>query len=70
MSANFKVGQKVHYVGGIGEPENGIVKAPHPDNPRCIFVVYKCGNNWKDFRNYTSALTALEDLREGWVDQL
>ena len=32
-------------------------------NDLFVFVVYKCANNWDDYKNYTAATTKAEDLR-------
>ncbi len=64
MNANeISVGQKVHYVPQVGEPENGIVKS---FNARVAWVVYKCDNQWHRYQDFTGASTALEDLRPDW----
>lgn len=31
-----------------------------------VRVVYNCGDDWNNFKNYTSALTNLRDLKLGW----
>lgn len=58
------VGQKVHYMPAVGEPENGIVKAV---GERVAWVVYRCDGQWDRHQEFTGASTRLEDLREGWV---
>lgn len=68
--AKARPGDKVHYVPGHypEEPkENGIVKEMHPAG-HAAYVVYGCNEDWKNYRLYTSCLTFLEDLNEGWVD--
>lgn len=57
-------GQKVHYLPGVGSPENGIVKS---FNARVAWVVYKCDGNWDRYEDFTGAATDFEDLREGWA---
>lgn len=66
---NFKVGQKVHYVPAVGKKENGIVKSFSP-NPNTAFVVFACDGDWEHYQNYTGCSTQLDDLREGWTDEL
>lgn len=70
----MKVGDKVHYQPahyGPDEFENGLVKEI-PNYPEgspghgCIRVVYNCNGEWHRYREYTAALTRLEDLRLGW----
>lgn len=67
--AHWFLGQKVHY-----QPEhykkddkfeNGIVKNIHPDMDKA-WVVYHCGGDWKNYQDYTGALTNFDDLKEGW----
>jgi hypothetical protein len=70
------VGDKVHYQPahyGLSKWENGIVKEirinpPEPYQPclDSVWVVYNCGGNWDDYKNYTSAKTNLSDLYLGW----
>ena len=75
--AKLKVGDKVcyqpkHY--GETEWENGMIKEipdfatdkTTPIGYNSIRVVYNCAGNWANFKNYTSALTNLEDLKLGW----
>lgn len=74
---HINVGDKVHYVPGhYGKDkyENGIVKEipPFAYDPNshvgynCARVVYNCGGNWENYKDYTSALTNLNDLHHGW----
>jgi len=44
--------------------ENGIVKAVTPTGIR---VVYHVGEGWSSYRDYTSALTSIAQLRRGWI---
>lgn len=64
----MKPGDKVHYLPRHGAKENGIVKSVSPDGDR-IFVVYKCNEDWDNYRDYTGCSTAPEDLHKGWVDE-
>lgn len=52
-------GRYVKYIGDIGHIEIGRIKAW---NDRYIFVVYRCGGNWKRFKDYTGIATRPEDL--------
>ena len=65
--SKLKVGDKVHYVKpGSGETENGMVKSIPEDSIDSVRVVYSCAGEWENFMDYTSALTPLKFLREGW----
>ena len=46
--------------------ENGLVKEIPTHTLESVRVVYNCGGDWKNYRNYTSALTNLRDLTLGW----
>ena len=68
--AKLKIGDKVHY-----QPEhykdndiweNGIVKEIPTHTTEAVRVVYNCNGKWDRFRDYTSALTNLRDLKMGW----
>lgn len=76
--SKLKVGDKVHYQPehyGKTRWENGIIKEI-PDfatdrlymgiGYNSIRVVYNCDRSWTNFKNYTSALTNLRDLKLGW----
>lgn len=71
--ASLRVGDKVcyqpsHYQ-AEGKYENGIVKEI-PDSLDSVRVVYNCGGDWKNYQNYTSALTNVRDLVKGWNNPL
>lgn len=66
--AKLKVGDKVYYQPdhySENEWENGMVKEI-PDFPDHVRVVYNCAGEWNNFKNYTSALTHIRDLKLGW----
>jgi len=65
---DIKIGQKVTYIPIVGDPEIGIVKA-FAVNPESVFVVYKCNNDWKDYKNYTGANTHIKDLYPNWITE-
>lgn len=46
--------------------ENGIVKEIPTDSSDCVRVVYHCGEDWENYKNYTGALTNIRDLELGW----
>lgn len=60
-------GLKVHYTPAYGNKENGIVKSLNRLGDGA-FVVYHCAGDWKNYQDYTGALTDLEDLTLGWVE--
>lgn len=46
--------------------KNGIIKEIPNHTDDAVRVVYHCNNDWNDYKNYTSALTNLRDLKLGW----
>jgi hypothetical protein len=75
IKSEIKVGQKVHYIPYEGcnpsKYENGIVKeiperTPGDPYAESVRVVYNCAEDWDNYQFYTSALTALTDLKDGW----
>lgn len=56
---DYHIGEWVEYCGKPGERERGRIKSWNDTN---IFVVYNCGGNWRDFKDYTGASTRPEDL--------
>lgn len=69
-SATIKIGDKVYYqpphYKSEDKFENGIVKEAPEHTTTAIRVVYNCGGDWKNFKEYTSALTDVTDLYYGW----
>jgi hypothetical protein len=63
----FSEGQCAHYTDARGNVENGMVKTKHPTQ-NAYWVVYKCADNWDNYRKYTAALTVAQDLKDGWVN--
>lgn len=66
---DIKIGDKVHYRPhhcGTAKWENGIVKELPSQSPQCARVVYHCGGDWTNYKNYTSALTHRRYLYLGW----
>ncbi len=66
--SDLQVGAKVHY-----QPEhysdnfeNGIVKEIRDGKTDAVWVVYNCAEEWHRYKDYTSALTFLRDLKLGW----
>lgn len=68
--AELKIGQKVHYQPEHYKEEdkweNGMVKEIPDHTTTAVRVVYNCAGEWDNFKNYTSALTNLRDLKLGW----
>jgi len=67
--AKLRVGQKVCYQPEHYENdqwENGIVKEVPDHTTVAVRVVYNCGGDWEKYQDYTSALTNLHDLHDGW----
>jgi len=68
--SKLSIGQKVcyqpsHYKEN-GIFENGLIKEISQHTTEAVRVVYNCKNDWKNYKNYTSALTNLRDLQLGW----
>jgi hypothetical protein len=66
----FRPGTKVMYAPehagcDMSQWEKGIVKDYGPKAGN-YFVVYHCGGDWDNYRNFTAALTDVSDLRLGW----
>ncbi len=69
----MNIGEKVTYIPFVGcEPsqyQNGIVKS-HPEHTtESVFVVYNCAEDWKNFKDYTAALTPVRMLKRGWLQE-
>jgi hypothetical protein len=69
-SATIKIGDKVYYqplyYKSDNKFENGIIKEIPEHSTTEVRVVYNCGGDWKNFKDYTSALTDVNDLYYGW----
>lgn len=67
---DLKVGDKVHYQPShyLKEDkfENGIVKEVPEHSLTSVRVVYNCGGDWANYKDYTSAMTDCMDLEKGW----
>lgn len=67
--SKLSVGQKVYYQPehyGEDRWENGIIKEIPEHTNNSIRVVYNCTGDWNNYKNYTSALTNLRDIKLGW----
>jgi len=64
MVSILKPGDKVTY-----EPtsEHGIVKDVTQHGQ--AFVVFNCGGDWENYRNYTASFCSNKDLALGWKDE-
>ena len=65
----YEVGDKVHYIrdkSPFPKAENGIIKN-FGSEPTKYFVVYNCGGEWDNYKEYTAALTDGNDLKKGWI---
>lgn len=70
--AKIKVGDKVYYQPDHYKPdqwENGRVKEIPMQLYDAVRVVYNCTGDWKNYGNYTSALTNVRDLYYGWKNE-
>ncbi len=70
---DLKVGDKVHYQPSYylkdDKWENGVVKEIPEHTVSSVRVVYNCGGDWLNYKNYTSAMTDVMDLEKGWRDK-
>lgn len=67
--AKLRIGNKVHYQPNHYDKnrwENGIIKEIRATQMDGVWVVYNCAGNWGNYKDYTSALTNLRDLKLGW----
>jgi len=67
--AKLKIGGKVSYQPShyrSDEWENGMIKEIPDHTTESVRVVYHCAGDWKNYKDYTSALTNLRDLKIGW----
>lgn len=68
--ATIRVGDKVYYqpdhYKDEDEYENGIVKEVPEHSLDSVRVVYNCGGDWNNYKDYTSALTNVRDLYLNW----
>lgn len=67
---NVNIGDKVcyqpEYLKELGKFENGIIKEIPEHSLDSVRVVYNCAGDWKNYKEYTSALTNCRDLELGW----
>ena len=60
-TTQLKQGMQVTYNSGYKDPEKGIVKR-HDEGEDHAFVVYNCGGDWENYREYTGASTPVSKL--------
>ena len=72
-SGTIQIGAKVYYqpdhYKAEGKFENGIVKEVPDHTTTAVRVVYHCGGDWKNYKDFTSALTDVNDLYYGWKQE-
>lgn len=67
--STIKIGDKVSYQPehlGDDKYQNGMVKEIPNHTNTAIRVVYNCNGDWDNFKNYTSQLTNIKDLKLNW----
>ena len=65
-NTGMKIGDKVAYIKLDGSWENGIIKSIGSYNT--VFVVFNCGDEWDNYKDYTAAGCDKSQLVEGWRD--
>jgi len=66
-TADLHEGDRVNYASHMDAvPVNGMVKR-HSDFTDKVFVVFHCGGDWDNYKDYTAALTPISNLEQGWV---
>lgn len=69
-SSKIQIGAKVYYqpehYKSDDKFENGLVKEIPEHTTSAVRVVYNCRGDWKNFKDFTSALTDVSDLYYGW----
>jgi len=65
MHREFSVGEKVQYITSY-KVEKGIVKSISDESH--VFVVYHCGDDWDNYRDYTASRTNINYLILGWPE--
>lgn len=66
-----KMGELVHYVPfegcNVERILNGRIKIVPDDYEGSVRVIFHCNEEWNNMVNYTSALTNVKQLRQGWI---
>jgi hypothetical protein len=67
----FQPGDKVTYVPfkecDTSKYENGMIKSLSEYQDDHVFVVYHCNDDWQHYKDYTGALTNINQLILGWI---
>ena len=67
----MKPGDKVYYLPFKGcsfkDVEFGIVKSLNEFDPSTVFVVFKCGEDWDMYQEYTGQNVKIQSLCHGWT---
>lgn len=66
---DLKEGDNVHYQPSHypeDQWENGVIKEIPEHTENSVRVVYNCNGEWHNYKNYTSAMTNLRDLKKDW----
>lgn len=58
----MKIGDWVVYYDGNKTPELGRIKSFSVNSRDNVFVVYHCGGDWENYKNYTGASSDVECL--------
>lgn len=68
---NIFIGSKVTFIsqGTSKRKEKGRVKS-FSDEKDKVFVVYKCNDDWENYKNYTGEITSLNFLELGWEEDI
>ena len=56
------IGRWIKYVEFDGSTSSGKIKSFNNET-QIAWVVYDCGGNWSDYRNYTGQATSYRDLK-------
>lgn len=70
MENTFEPGDKVCYIPPYDKApyENGVVKGLSNDK-NYAFVVFKCGDDWENYQDYTASRTNIKRLEKGWYNK-
>ena len=71
MEDKFFIRSKVHYIPFEGCDksiyENGIIKSHSEYDENILFVVFKCNDDWDNYKNYTGQSVNIKQLKPGWI---
>ncbi len=66
MAKVFSEGTKVTWHGRLDH--KGVIKTLHPDDPRYVYVVFVCYNDWDNYKDYSALRVLLSQCTHGWKD--